>query len=133
MAWTTVTADSLTLTGTYQTIQAAAVDMVTTLNPGELAYVQVDFNPQATPTENLDLVIIRSGDGTTYETPGEGLRYIVEYSNREAEDPAIRGIQISGCKTFKIQARLRTPSDGAGGADTTSTVDIDVSQDGVSI
>jgi len=79
MAWGTAEdSTQLTLTGTYQTVQRSAADWEVTLNPGEIAQVMLDFNPQATPTENGDIIIARTADGVTYESDGEALRYIVE-------------------------------------------------------
>lgn len=134
MAWGTLeSATQLTLTGSYQTVQRSAADWEVTLNPGELAQIIVDFNPETTPSENLDLLICRTADGTTYESDGEALRYIIEYDNRESDDPAIRSIEIAGVYGFKIRARVRDTDDTAGGDDTASTVDIDIRKDGVSI
>ena len=134
MAWGTAESSTqLTLTGSYQTVQRSAADWEITLNPGELAQVLFEFNPQASATENCDIVIQRTFDGTTYETDGEGLRYVIEHANRESEDPARRAIEIVGVYGFQVRARVRDTDDTAGGTDTTSTLDVDIRKDGVNI
>lgn len=134
MAWgTLLSSTQLTLNGSYQTVQRSAADWEVTLNPGELAQVVLDFNPQATPTENCDIIISRTADGTTYESDGEALRYIIEAVNAESDDPAIRSVEIVGCYGFKVRARVRDTDDTVGGDDTTSTLDVDIRLDGVSI
>lgn len=134
MAWGSLeSATQLSLSGTYATVQRSAADWEVTLNPGEIAQVMLDFNPQATPTENCDVIISRTADGTTYESDGEALRYIIEAANRESDDPAIRSITIAGVYGFKIRARVRDTDDTAGGDDTGSTLDVDIRKDGVSI
>lgn len=134
MAWGSLESSTqLALGATYATVQRSAADWEVTLNPGEIAQVMLDFNPQATPTENCDVIISRTADGTLYESDGEALRYIIEASNREADDPAIRSITIAGVYGFKIRARVRDTDDTAGGDDTGSTLDVDIRKDGVSI
>lgn len=134
MAWAAVASSTqLTLTGTYQTVQKDAADWELTLNPGELAQVMLDFNPEATPSENCDIIISRTIDGTIYESDGEALRYIISYSNGEADDPAIRSIEVVGVYGFKVRARVRDTDDTAGGDDVASTLDVDVRLDGVSV
>lgn len=134
MAWgTLLESTQLALTGTYQTVQRSAADWELTLNPGELAQVVLDYNPEATPTENLDVIISRSADGTKYESDGEALRYIMSYANAESDDPAIRSIELTGIYGFKVRARLRDTDDTVGGDDSGSTLDVDVRLDGVSV
>ena len=112
MAWGTLESSTqLTLGSAYATVQRSAADWEVTLNPGEIAQVMLDFNPQATPTENCDIIISRTADGTTYESDGEALRYIIEASNRESDDPAIRSITIAGVYGFKVRARVRDTDD----------------------
>lgn len=134
MAWASLeSATQLALTGSYATVQKSAADWEVTLNPGEIAQIIFDFNPESTPSENCDIVIQRTADGTKYESDGEGLRHIIEYSNAEADDPAIRSIEIVGCYGFRIRARLRDTDDTAGGDDSGSTLDVDIRKDGVSL
>ena len=134
MAWGTLESSTqLSLTGTYQTVQKSAADWEVTLNPGEVAQVVLDYNPEATPTENCDVIIQLTADGTTYESDGEARRYIISFSNRESDDPAIRSVSITGVYGFQIRARLRDTDDTAGGDDSGSTLDVDVRKDGVSI
>lgn len=134
MAWGSLESSTqLTLTGSYQTVQRSAADWEVTLNPGELAQIMVDFNPQGSATEDCDLIIQRTPDGTIYESDGEALRYIISHDNNESDDPAKRSIEITGVYGFQIRARVRDPDDTAGGDDTTSTVDIDIRKDGISL
>lgn len=86
MAWGSLeSATQLSLSGTYATVQRSAADWEVTLNPGEIAQVMLDFNPQSTPTENCDIIISRTADGTTYESDGEALRYIIEAAKSSAQ------------------------------------------------
>jgi hypothetical protein len=134
MAWASLLSSTqLTLDGTYETVQKDAADWEITLNPGELAQVVFDFNPETTPTENCDIIVSRTADGTLYESDGEAKRYIIEYSNREGDDPAVKGIEVVGTYGFKIRARVRDTDDTLGGSDTLSTLDVDIRLDGVSI
>ena len=134
MAWGTIESSTqLSLTGSYQTLQRSAADWEITLNPGEIAQVMLDYNPEATPSENCDIIIQKTADGTLYESDGEAERHIIEYSNSEGDDPAVRSVTIAGVYGFRIRARLRTPADAAGGSDSGSTLDVDVRKDGVSI
>lgn len=134
MAWGSLESSTqLSLTGSYQTVQRSAADWELTLNPGEIAQVVFDYNPESTPSENCDIIIQMTPDGTIYESDGEAQRYIIEYANAESDDPAIRSVTISGVYGFRIRARLRDTDDTAGGDDTGSTLDVDVRKDGVSI
>lgn len=134
MAWgSLLSSTQATLTSSYATIQKDAADWEITLNPGELAQVMVDFNPETTPTENCDFIISRTADGTLYESDGEALRYIIKHTNRDADDPAIRSLEIVGVYGFKMRVRTRDTDDTTGGTDTGSTVDVDVRLDGVSV
>lgn len=134
MAWAALeSATQLTLTGSYQTIQRSAADWEVTLDPGEIAQLMFDFNPQASATENCDIIIQLTPDGTIYESDGEAQRYIIEYNNSESDDPAKRSVTIAGVYGFQIRARVRDTDDTAGGDDTSSTLDVDIRKDGVSI
>jgi len=133
MAWASLLSSTqLTLTGSYATVQKDAADWEVTLNPGEMAQVVLDFNPETTPTEDADIIIAKTADGTLYESDGEAERHIIEYDNVESDDPAVRSISVSGCYGFKVRARVRDPDDTAGGDDVASTLDVDVRLDGVS-
>lgn len=130
MAWgSLLSSTQLTLDENYDTVLRSAVDWEIELNPGEIAQVVFDFNPEATPSENCDIVIPVTADGTLYETDGEAQRHIIEF----AEDPAIRSVTIAGVWGFKIRARVRDTDDTEGTDDTASTLDVDIRVDGVSI
>lgn len=133
MAWGTKTASTaLTLTGSYQTVQESAADMEIALNPGEGCAVIIDVDFQATPTEDADVLIQKSVDGTEYETDGEAERHIVSVSNREVDDPAERFVWVTDCHTFRVRGRVRDTDDTAGGDDTTSTLTIHYRVNGIS-
>lgn len=134
MAWGTKGASTeLTLTGSYQTVQESAVDLEISLNPGELVQLMFDFDPQATPTENCDILVVKSVDGTTWESDGEADRYIIECTNRESDDPAILSREYAGVHTLRVRARVRDTDDTAGGTDTTSSLQVHYRLDGVSV
>lgn len=134
MAWgSLLSSTQLALTSSYQTVQRSAADWEITLNPGEIAQVFFDYNPEATPSEDCDIIIQLTADGSLYESNGEAQRHIIEYSNVESDDPAIRSVTIAGVYGFKISARLRDTDDTVGGDDTGSTLDVDIRLDGVSI
>lgn len=134
MAWAAKgTSTALTLTGTYQIIQESAVDKEWTLNPGELAQLIFDVDFQTTPTENVDIIVETTVDGTEYESQGEANRYIIEAANRETDDPAERSISVAGVYGFRVSARVRDTDDSAGGDDTTTTLTVHYRLDGVNI
>lgn len=133
MAWGTKTASTaLTLTGSYATVQESAVDMEITLNPAEGCSVIFDVDFEVTPTEDVDIIIVKSPDGTEYETDGEAERLIISVANRESDDPAERHVWIDNCHTFKIRARVRDTDDTAGGDDTASTLTVHYRVNGIS-
>ena len=133
MAWGTKgTSTALTLTGTYQTVQESAADLEITLNPGEGCSVIFDVDFETTPTEDCDVIIVKSPDGTEYESDGEAERHIIEVANRESDDPAERHVWITDCHTFKIDARVRDTDDTAGGDDTASTLTVHYRLNGIS-
>ena len=134
MAWGSKgTTSALTLDGNYDTVQESAADKEWTLNPGELAQIILDVDFQASPTENADIIIQKTVDGTEYESDGEADRYIIEAANRETDDPAERSISIAGCFGFRIRARVRDTDDTAGGGDTSTTLTVHYRLDGVSV
>ncbi len=134
MSWGSTTASTaLTLTGSYQTVQESAADLTLALNPGESASLMLDADFQGTPTEDVDILIVKSPDGTEWESDGEAERLIISVANRETDDPAERHVLVSGCHTFKIRARVRDTDDSAGGTDTTSTLTVHHAVDGISI
>lgn len=131
MAWgTLLSSTQFALSGSWATVQKDAADWEVTLNPGELAQVVLDYNPQATPTEYCHVVISRTADGTLYETDNVApMHYII----RNTDDPGVLAIPVHGCYGFKIRAALFDTDGTAGGTDTGSTLDVDVRLDGVSI
>lgn len=133
MAWDSIgTSTALTLTGSYQTVQESAVDLEIELNPGEGFSVILDVDFQTTPTEDCDFLIVKSPDGSEYETDGEAERGIIEVANRESDDPAKRHIWITDCRFFQIRARVRNTDDTAGGTDTTTTLTVHYAGNGIS-
>lgn len=129
MAWGSLESSAqLSLTGTHQTVQRSAADWGVTLNPGELAQVVLTYDPQATPTEDCEVLISRTADGTLYESDANALRYVIP---RE-DDPSILSVEVVGVYGFRVRARLIDP-DGTAGGDDTATLDVDVRRDGVSV
>ena len=134
MAWGSKgTTSALTLGSSYSTVQESAADKEFTLNPGELLQIIFDVDFQATPTENADIIVQKTVDGTEYESDGEADRYIIEAANRETDDPAERSISITGVYGCRIRARVRDTDDTAGGTDTSTTLTCHYRLDGVSL
>lgn len=131
MAWGSLESSTqLALSGSWQTVQRSAADWEVTLNPGELAQVVLDYNPQATPTEYLHVIISRTADGALYESDDVApMRYVI----RNDDDPGVLTIQVAGCYGFKVMAALFDTDGTAGGDDTGSTLDVDIRKDGVSV
>lgn len=134
MSWGSKAATTaLTLTSSYQTVQESAADKEWTLNPGEVATLILDVDLQATPTEDADIIVVRSVDGTEYESDGEAEQHVLGVSNRESDDPVERHIVVAGCHTFKVRARTRDTDDTAGGDDSGTTLTVHYRLDGVSL
>lgn len=136
MAWGSLlsaTQHDLDGASAYETIQRSAADWEITLNPGELAQVVITYTAEATPTEDLDVIIPKTADGTTYESDGEAERHILLLANSEADDPVIRSVTVVGVYGFQVRVRLRDTDDSAGGDDVGSFADVDIRVDGVSI
>ncbi len=125
MAWgTSETSTALTLTSSWQTVQRSAADWEITLNPKETANVLLTYNPQASPTDTLEVAITKSPDqGTEWESD----EYAFPISMGNTPDPGKIQIEVTGCRTFRIRARL------TGATDTTSTLTVEVEKDGVSV
>jgi hypothetical protein len=130
MAWGAITTtDAKTLTGTMQTLQISSVDVETELNPGERAHVQIEFNPQATPSEHCEWQILATPDGTNYDqTP-----FYVGTIDKDLADPNLVSVLVEGVWGFIVQARVVDPNGAAGGTDTTSTALARIRKDGVSL
>lgn len=134
MVWGTKgTSAPLTLGAGYSIIQESAADLEISLNPGESCQLIFDVDFQASPTEDADIVINKSVDGTEFESDGESDRYIMQAANRETDDPAELSVTITGCHTFRIKGRVRDTDDTAGGDDTGSTLTVHYRKDGISI
>lgn len=134
MAWGTKgTSTALTLGAAYATVQESAADLEISLNPGEGCLVILDVDFQTTPTEDGDILIQRSVDGTEFESDGEAERHIISVANRETDDPAERSIWVDSCHTFRIRGRVRDTDDSAGGTDTTSTLTVHYRKNGISV
>ena len=131
MAWgATESSDQLALSGAWQTVQRSSADWEVTLNPGELAQVVLNYNPQTTPTEYCHIIIERTADGTLYESEDVApLHYVIE----NTDDPGVLSVDVVGCYGFRVRAALFDVDGTAGGDDTGSTLDVDIRKDGVSI
>lgn len=126
MGWGTKgTSDALTLDGSYDDILESASPLEITLSSyGDVCQIILDVDFQGTPTEDCDVVILRSVDGTEYETVGEGERHIISVANRETDDPAERSVWVDECYSFMVYARVRDTDDTAGGDDTGTTLTV---------
>ena len=134
MAWGTKgTSTALTLGSSYSTVQESAADLEISLNPGEGCLIVLDADFQATPTEDADVLIVKSVDGTEYESDGEAERHIISVANRETDDPAERAIWVSDCHTFKIRGRVRDTDDTVGGDDSGTTLTVHYRNNGISL
>ena len=128
MAWAAKgTSDALTLDEDYDTILESSADMELELNPGEGAIIIADVDFQANPTENCDMIVQKSVDGTEYESDGESERHII----LTGEDPAERAIWVADCHTFRIRARVRDPDDSPGTNDSSTTLTIHYRLNGI--
>lgn len=134
MAWgSLLSATQLSLSGSYQTVQRSAADWEITLNPGESAVVTLNYSRDATtPTEDCQVLIQRTADGTTYE--GDELAPMVWLDEDDADgsNDVILTITVSHVWGFRIRARLRDDDDTAGGDDT-ATLDVDIVKNGISV
>lgn len=131
MAWGSLESSTqLSLSGSWQTVQRSAADWEVTLNPGEMAQVVLDYNPQTTPTEYCHVIISRTADGTLYESDDVApMHYVITND----DDPGVRSISVAGCYGFQVRAALFDTDGTAGGDDTGSTLDVDIRKDGVSV
>lgn len=129
MAWGSVTtSDTLALTGSYQDVQESAADMVVQLNPGEVAHVQLHYDPEATPSENCEVHVLTSPDGTNYDTSAYDA-----ISLGFSPDPTIATLVVRNVRQFKLEAALVDTDGTAGGDDTGSTLVVRVIKNGVSL
>lgn len=133
MAWASVvTLDQRSLNGTYFILELSTTDWSTTLNPGELAQVVIEFNYTIVSTTDngvLDLLIETSADDTLFESESKAERHIIT----TVDDPDVLSIPVTGVYAFRIKARLRDNDDTAWSGDDTATLDVDVALDGVNI
>lgn len=120
----------LTLSGSFQTIQQDSADLELLLNPAELVQMIFEFNPQASATENCEIIIPKTVDASVWETDGQADRYIMLHTNRESDDPARWSREYAGVYGVKIRARLLDTDGTPGGTDTTSTLKIHYNLDG---
>lgn len=123
--------DVLNLTGAYQVFKLSTADWITTLKPGELASIDIEYVlDTGTPSENLDVIIEVSGNGTKFESPGESQRQLISFQNAEADPQPVRNVAVPGVYSFRVLGRLRTPADAVGGTDTAQAY-VHIRKDGV--
>lgn len=129
MSWGSVTtSDTLNLTGSFQTFQASSVDIEVTLNPGERAHVQLEYAPQASPTEHLEWAIYATPDGTSYDTTPLHVGSV----DKDLADPNSISLIVEGVFGFKVAGRLVDP-DGTDGGDDAASAVLRVRKDGVNL
>ena len=95
-----------------------------TLNPGETAHIEVEYNPVATPTDNLVVAVYGTLDAATEnwdETP------ILEFEIDNATDPNKASFLVSGVYKFRVGARR------SGTTDTITSAEMAHRLDGVSL
>ena len=125
MAWAgELQSTSLTLTSSFQTVQRSAADWKVSLNPGETAAILVEFNPQASPVDELEFVIEASTDGgTTFESDESAIGYTVPVT----PDPHNFFVLYAGPPLFRIRAKQTASTD------TTNAVIFSVNRNGVNV
>jgi hypothetical protein len=129
MSWGSVTtSDTLNLTGSFQDFEVSSVTYAETLNPGERAHVQLEYDPQASPTEHLEWALYATPDGTSYDaTPLH-----VGSVDKDLADPNAISLIVEGVYGFKVAGRLVDP-DGTDGGDDTASAVLRVRKDGVNL
>lgn len=119
MAWSSET-DATQLTSVTSTEQIFSTKP--TLNPGETAHVRIDFNPVATPTDDLIVNVYGSLDGTDYDdTPFA--KYLIDKDT----DPNQISFLVYGYYQFQVGVQA------TGATDTHTSVDMSYRTDGVSL
>lgn len=95
-----------------------------TLNPGETAHVEVDFNPPASPTSHLQVSVYGTLDAATENWDDTPLmRFVIQ----NTPDPDKLSFLVSGIYKFRVGV-VRS-----GGTDTTLVADYAHRLDGVSL
>lgn len=98
------------------------------LNPGELVSALIEVTHGGT-TDDAEVVMCKSPDGTTYESPGEAIEagryFYISSNNPESESNPFRHVEITGCNSAMFYIRK------SGSTDTIS-VQVHYRGDGVS-
>ena len=121
MAWGSKTA-ATQLTGIGTTEQF--FNQTPTLNPGETAHVEVDFNPPASPTSNLQVSVYGTLDASSEnwdDTP------LMQFTIANSPDPNKLSFLVSGVYKFRVGV-IRS-----GGSNTDLVADMAYRLDGVSL
>jgi len=93
-----------------------------TLNPGELAHIEVDANPAASPSYDLVVSVYGSLDQTNYDdTP------LYSFTIDKDTDPNQVGFVVSGLYSFRVGVKVN------GASSTYTGVDINWRKDGVNL
>lgn len=104
--------DALTLTSSWQFLESggASADIEIQMAPNQELHAQINYNPQASPTDSAEIQVLASTDGTNYDdTP------VLAFAMANTPDPHRRSFTISGYYSLQFQARQ------TGSTDTTST------------
>lgn len=130
MAWQAVqTATQLALTGSLQTVQESAADIIIALDPYEIAHVQLNYTAEATPTEDCLVNILAStADGATNPDDVPFMSVVIPFVASTAQR---KSISITGLRSFTIEAALLDTDGSAGGDDVGSTLDVTIRSNGV--
>jgi len=118
MAWGSKTQIASGVSATSTETYSSAI----TLNPRELAHVQVKADFPTSPTDHLEVSVYTTLDDSS-ETWDDVPIYAFQISN--TSDPSVASIQLSGLYKFRLGFK-------ATGSTDTITVDAWVRKDGVS-
>jgi hypothetical protein len=117
MGWTTETTENKTSVNSSEQFSANI-----TLNPGELAHVEVDANPAASPSFDLIVSVYGSLDQTNYDdTP------LFSFMIDKDTDQNQAAFVVSGVYSFKVGVKVN------GASSTYTGVDINWRKDGVNL
>lgn len=121
MAWgSKTTATQLTtITDTEQFF-----DQTPTLNPGETAHVQIDFDPVASPTDDLEVNVYGTLDDST---PSWDDVPMMSFIMDKDTDPNTAGFIVAGVYKFRVGVAA------TGTTDSHTSADMAFRKDGVSL
>lgn len=93
------------------------------LNPGEVCHVEVEYNPVASPTDDLVVAVYGTLDDSSENWDDEP---IIEFTIPNDNDPNKRSFVVAGIYKFRVGVRR------SGTTDTITSADMSHRLDGVS-